>query len=207
MNTALALLEFTSLATGMQAVDQMLKQSPIAVLRCGSVHPGRYLALVGGTVASTEEAHTVGVALGCGVDKLVDEVLLPSPHPQLRAAVLGERTDPAGDAVGVCEISTSPGLLRAIDHVLKSVPVNLVEIRLADDLGGHALAIFDGLLPDVQEGLELVSSHLGSSARLLGSALMPRVDETLRHVLGTGTRFSTCENQTPLGAETLATEV
>lgn len=206
MNQAMALLEFASVATGMLAVDQMLKQSPIAVLRCGSVHPGGYLALVGGSVASTEEAHRAGSVVGCSHENLVDEVLLPNPHSQLRAAVMGERSEAKGEALGVCEISTSPGLLRAIDRVLKSVPVNLVEIRLADDLGGHALAIFDGLLPDVQEGIELVSLHLGSSARLLGSALMPRVDETLRNILQAGTSFAACENQVPQGAEILTTE-
>jgi microcompartment protein CcmL/EutN len=207
MNQAFALLEFSSVSIGMLAVDCMLKKSPVALLRCGTVHPGRYLALVGGSVASTDEAHAAGLAVGCEHTALVDEVQLPDPHPLLSAAVTGERTAPAGDAVGVCEVSTSPGLLRAIDAVLKAVPVGLVEIRLADDLGGHALAVLTGELPDVQEALALVSVHLGSTARLLGSALMPRVDETLRHVLGTGTRFSTCEIQTPLGAESLATEV
>jgi len=206
MNQALALLEYASVATGLLAVDQMLKHSPIAVLRCGSVHPGRYLALVGGTVASTEEAHTAGSVIGCANENLVDEVLLPAPHSQLYDAVMGQRTPPVADTVGVCEVSTSPSLLRAMDRVLKSVPVNLVEIRLADDLGGHALAIFDGFLPDVQEGLELVSLHLGPSARLLGSALMPRVDEALRTVLQAGTSFSSCPIQTPHGAETLTTE-
>ena len=55
MSQALALLEFGSVAVGMLAVDRMLKNSPVALLRCGTVHPGRYLALVGGSVASCEE--------------------------------------------------------------------------------------------------------------------------------------------------------
>ncbi len=203
MNQALALLEFSSVAVGMLAVDQMLKRSPVALLRCGTVHPGRYLALVGGSVASTDEAHGAGLAVGCEHAALVDEVMLPDPHPLLSAAVKSVRSAPTGEAVGVCEVSTSRGLLRAIDAVLKAVPVGLVEIRLADDLGGHALAVLDGEFPDVQEALALVSVHLGSSTRLLGSALMPRVDETLREVLAAGTRFGACANWAPAGAEVL----
>ncbi len=206
MNQALALLEYGSVAVGVLAVDRMLKKSPVALLRCGSVHPGRYLALVGGSVASTQEAHAAGAAVGCEQNALVDEVLLADPHPLLNAAVMGERVSPRGDAVGVCEVSTSPGLLRAIDAVLKAVPVGLVEIRLADDLGGHALAIFDGDLPDVQEALEMIVAKLGSSAQELGSALLPRVDETLREVLTAGTSFGACANWTPAGAEVLKTE-
>ena len=63
----------------------------VALLRCGTVHPGRYLALVGGSVASVEEAHAAGMAVGCDAGALHDEICLPDPHPQLAAAVAGAR--------------------------------------------------------------------------------------------------------------------
>jgi microcompartment protein CcmL/EutN len=203
MNQALALLEFDSVAAGVLAVDRMLKQAPIALLRCGTVHPGRYLALVGGSVASTEEAHAAGVWSAQEQRALRDQVLLSDPHPLLVEAVAGERVAPKGESVGVIEVSTSPGLLRGIDAALKAVPVNLVEIRLADDLGGRALAVFDGSLPDVQEALQVTADRLGNSAELCGSSLMPRVDETLREVLAAGTKFVSCKSLTPAGAETV----
>ncbi len=206
MNQALALLEFDSVAAGVLAVDRMLKQAPIAMLRCGSVHPGRYLILVGGSVASTEEAYEAGVRSACDQGALIDQILLPDPHPLLAGAVAGGRTPPGGEAVGVIEVSTSPGLLRGVDAALKAVPVSLVEIRLADDLGGRALAIFDGLFPDVQEALEMAGSRLGECASLCGSSLMPRVDETLRDVLAVGTSFAACKSLTPAGAEILGVE-
>ncbi len=203
MNQALALLEFDSVAAGVLAVDRMLKQAPIALLRCGTVHPGRYLALVGGSVASTAEAHDAGVVSGRGQGALVDEILLADPHPFLAGALAGARTAPAGEALGVIEVSTSPAMLRGIDAALKSVPVALVEIRLADDLGGRALAVFDGLLPDVQEALRTTADRLGECATVCGSSLLPRLDDTLRDVLAVGTRFGSCESLTPAGAETL----
>jgi microcompartment protein CcmL/EutN len=61
---ALALLEFETIAAGVLASDIMVKRSPIALLRCGTIHPGRFLILVGGSVASTEEAFSAGVQLG-----------------------------------------------------------------------------------------------------------------------------------------------
>ncbi|MEN8008319.1 MAG: BMC domain-containing protein [Candidatus Krumholzibacteriota bacterium] len=203
MNQALALLEFDSVAAGVLAVDRMLKQAPIALLRCGSVHPGRYLALVGGSVASTEEAHAAGIRSAGDLNALTDQILLPDPHPLLAAAVTGERAAPQGEAVGVVEVSTSPGLLRAVDAVLKAVPVDLVEIRLADDLGGRALAVIDGRLPDVQEALERFGGHLGENTVLCGSSLLPRLDETLRGVLAEGTLFNACATRVPVGAEIL----
>jgi len=202
MNHALALLEYSGVAVGVAAVDLMLKQSPVALLRCGSVHPGRYLALVGGSVASTEEAYVAGTAAG-GV---VDKVFLAAPHPALRAAVEGARLAPAGDAVGLCETSTAPGLLRAVDAVLKAVPVGLVEVRLADDLGGRSLVIFAGHLSEVQEALQVMAVGVGPVAEVLASALLPRLEETLRDVLTAGTEFKNCANWTPAGAEVLTDE-
>lgn len=203
MNQAMALIEFDGVAAGVLAADRMLKQAPIALLKCGSVHPGRYLVLVGGSVASTEEAHRMGVAVAREHHALGDEIFLPDPHPMLAAAVAGERVAPEGESVGVVEVSTSPGLLRGLDAALKSVPVDLVEVRLADDLGGRALAVFDGLLPDVQEALRVVADRLGGKATLCGSSLLPRLDETMRDVLAAGTRFAACQNLTPEGAETV----
>lgn len=203
MNHALALIEFEGVAAGVLAVDRMLKRSPVALLRCGSVHPGRFLALVGGSVASTEEAHAAGVGIGCDEGALTDEVLLPDPHPALSAAVGGARRAPGAEAVGVLEISSSPGLLRVVDAVLKAVPVDLVEIRLADDLGGRALAILDGTLADVEQALEMAPEILRDRARVLGSSLLPRLDETLRGVLAAGSSFGSCAAVEPTGAEKL----
>ena len=203
MTQALALIEFDSIAAGVLAVDRMLKQAPIALLKCGSVHPGRYLALVGGSVASTEEAHGMGVAVAREKDALCDEIFLPDPHPLLIAAVGGIRTAPQGESVGVVEVSGSPGLLRGVDAALKALPVDRVEIRLADDLGGRALAVFDGQLPDVQEALAVTADRLGGRAALCGSSLLPRLDDTLREVLAAGTTFAACATLTPEGAETV----
>lgn len=204
MATSLALLEFSSVAAGVLAVDRMLKRSPVALLRCGTVHPGRYLILVGGTVAAAEEAHAEGRAAGAAA--LLDDVCLADPHPALAAAVAGARVSPTGEAVGVLELTTSPAMLRALDAALKAVPVALVEVRLADDLGGRALAVLDGDLADVEQALELAAERAGSPAAVLGRSLMARVDDTLRRALGEGTRFAACPAFEPAGAERLEEE-
>lgn len=201
MRQALALLEFGGAPAGILAVDRMLKKSPVALLKCGTVHPGRYLALVGGTVAATEEAHATGVASGCDCTLLVDDVCLADPHPQLAAAIDGARRPCAGDAACILELGTSPGLLRALDAILKAVPVTLVEMRLADDLGGRALAVLGGDLPDVQAALEMAHTAKGAACEWLGGTLLPRLDETLRDVINGGTSFRTCAAVEPAGAE------
>jgi len=48
MEPAVGLLEFSSIARGIEAGDAMVKSAPLEVIRAGTVHPGKYLVLVGG---------------------------------------------------------------------------------------------------------------------------------------------------------------
>jgi len=160
----MALLEFKTIASGVMASDIMVKRSPIALLRCGTIHPGRFLILIGGSVASTEEAYTAGVQLGESEHCLNGSVFLGDVHPSLHDAVLGTRQELAGDALAVVETRSSPALLAAIDAAIKSTPVKLSEIRLGDDLGGHALALLSGDLSDVEIALE---HWLGARPRVI----------------------------------------
>ena len=196
---AMALLEFDTIATGVLASDLMVKKSPIALLRCGTIHPGRFLILIGGSVASTQEAYTAGMQLGESERSLSGSVFLGDVHPFLHDAVLGARRDLAGDALAVVETRSSPALLAAVDAAVKSTPVMLSEVRLGDDLGGHALALMSGDLSDIEIALEICSDRAGD--QLLARTLLPRLDPGLRTLLDQGTRFGPCPAFEPTGAE------
>jgi microcompartment protein CcmL/EutN len=196
---AIALLEFRTVAAGIMASDFMVKRSPIALLRCGTIHPGRFLILVGGSVASTEEAYTAGLQVGENHGGLSGHVFLGDVHPFLHDAVLGTRRDVKGDSLAVVETHSSPALLAAVDAAVKGTPVVLSEVRLGDDLGGHAVALMSGDLFDVEAALEICSDLAGD--QLLGRTLLPRLDPDLRSILDQGTRFAPCSAWEPAGAE------
>lgn len=196
---ALALLEFESVAGGILTADLMIKRAPIALLRCGTVHPGRYLVLVGGSVASTDEAYRAGVERGEADRTLRDAVLLSDVHPALHDAVLGTRRELAGDALAVLETTASPALLAAVDAAVKGTPVEIGEVRLADDLGGRAVALLAGDLTTATTALEICVERAGN--QVLTTALLPRLDADLRRVLDQGTRFAACPAFEPAGAE------
>lgn len=196
---AMALLEFNNVASGVLASDLMVKRSPIALLRCGSIHPGRFLILVGGSVASTEEAYDAGVRTGEAEGALGDRIFLGDVHPYLHDAVLGIRRELKGDALAVVETHSSPAMLAAVDAAVKSTPVMLSEVRLGDDLGGHALAFMAGDLSDAETALEICADRAGG--QLLSRTLLPRLDPDLRSVLDIGSRFGTCPGYEPAMAE------
>ena len=126
-------------------------------------------------------------------------MFLGDVHPQLHDAVLGARQPLDGDALAVIETHSSPALLAAVDAAIKSTPVQLCELRLADDLGGHALALLCGDLSDAETAMEICAERAGD--QLLAQTLLPWVDPNLRQLLSQGSRFSLCPAFEPAGAE------
>lgn len=153
MQPAIALLEVESIAVGIEAGDAMAKRAPIDVLYAGTVHPGKYLVLVGGAVADVEEALAAGseVAEGC----VLDTVFLPDVHMEVVTAMRGTRRPGEGEALGVIETRTVASLLEAADAGVKGARVRLLELRLADDLGGKAYLLFGGQVADVEAAVEI----------------------------------------------------
>ena len=153
MRPALGVLELSSIAFGIQAGDAMIKRGPVEVICAGTVHPGKYVVLVGGEVASVEEAMAAGRERSGGT--VVDEILLPDAHPRVVAAVTGARRDGGtGDALGVVETTTVAAIVGAADRGVKGAEVELREVRLADGLGGKAYCLFQGLVADVEAAVE-----------------------------------------------------
>jgi len=104
MQPALALIEFDSIAAGIEAGDAMAKKAPVARIVAGTVQPGKYLVLVAGAVADVEEALAAGLAVGASA--VLDHVYLPGVHPDVVDALAGGRQPRQVDALGVVETRT-----------------------------------------------------------------------------------------------------
>ena len=154
---ALALLEFHSIAAGIEAGDAMVKRAPVERIRAGTIQPGYYLVLVTGEVADVVEAVDAGVM--AGGDALRDRLLLPNVHPGVVAALSGARAPgddtTVADALGIVETANVAAAIRAADAGLKGAEVRLNQLRLGDGLGGKGLAIFAGVVSDVEAAVAL----------------------------------------------------
>ncbi|HKZ76178.1 MAG TPA: BMC domain-containing protein, partial [Actinomycetota bacterium] len=139
MQPAIAVLEFDSIAKGIEAGDAMIKRAPLEVIRAGTVHPGKYLVLVGGLTADVEEAMEAGRE--AGESSLVDIVFLPDVHPEVVASIGGTRREDGGEALGVIETSTVASVIHAADAGVKGARVVIRELRLADELGGKGYVL------------------------------------------------------------------
>ncbi len=185
MNPAIGLLEFDSIARGIEAGDAMAKRSPLEVIRAGTVHPGRFLVLVGGLTADVEEALDAG-RLGGGV---VDEVFLPDVHPDVVASVGGvRRVSDDGEALGVVETSTMAAVLRAADAGVKAARVAIRELRLADDIGGKGYVLFGGQVAEVETAVDAGRARAGGAS--VGSVVVAQLHGEMRENLDADPLFA-----------------
>jgi len=187
MHPAIALLEFGSIARGITGGDAMVKRAPVRVLYGGTVHPGKYLVLVGGEVGDVEEALAAGRQIGHG--DLLDEIFLPDVHPAVVEALRGARREPTSDALGIVETRTVAALLGAVDRGLKGAAVELAELRLADELGGKAYCLLSGLLADVEAAVETAVASLARPELLIATTIIPRLHDEMRANLGSAPGF------------------
>lgn len=183
MHPAILLLEFDSIAIGIAAGDAMAKRAQLATLHTGSVQPGRYLVLAGGEVGHVEEARTAGKERG--KSGLMDEIYLPEVHHEVVQAVTGTRRPEYGVALGIVETRTVAAVIGAADAGIKAADVKILQIRMADGLGGKGYVLFSGEVHNVEAAVERGVTSLGSADLLIASVVIPQLHgEMLEDLIG-----------------------
>lgn len=182
---ALALLEFNSIAIGIEAGDAMIKRAPVDQIQSGTVQPGNYLVMVVGDVAPVEEAVSAGKEVGQSA--LMDTVFLPNVHPGVVAGLNGKRELEADDALGVVETQTVASAIEAADAGLKGAEVTLWQIRLADGLGGKGIVLFAGLVADVEAAVAIAIER--AQRQLLNHVIISQLHSEMKENVATYGRF------------------
>ena len=182
---AIALLEFSSIATGIEAGDAMVKRAPVERILSGTVQPGHYLVLVAGEVAPVEEALDAGRETGSS--DLRDTVFLPNVHPAVVTALSGELQIEPADALGVVETHTVASAIHAADAGVKGAEVVILQLRLADGLGGKGLVLFTGLVADVEAAVEIGSAV--ANDQLLRQVIISQLHDEMWESVNTSGRF------------------
>lgn len=197
---ALAMIEIGDMPAGLAALDALVKEAPVTVVAAGTIQHGHYLVAFAGDVEAVALSFARASARAAGA--VVDAVLLPHAEPRILPALCdatlhfpafsheGGHPHPLGDALGVVQTATSPTLLRALDAALKGAEVELVELRVAEGLGGRALATLWGDQHDVEAAVELATAAF-SRGRAEGctTAVIANADREVARAVRHGTRF------------------
>lgn len=180
---ALGVLELSSIARGIVAIDAGLKRSPAILVMSRPLSSGKHLACFEGGVAEVEEA-MAAAKLAAG-KLLLDSLELPmadaqvwpmlgdpsaSPdrlaatsEPGRRALEVDWSADDAADSVAIVETTTVCAAIRAADAAAKIAEIAIRDVRLAVDLGGKAYFTMTGSLDSIE-----AAAAAGSEAAMAG---------------------------------------
>jgi microcompartment protein CcmL/EutN len=187
--SALAVLDFEDIPSGVWSVDAILKKAPIAFVRAGTVTSGRYLVVFGGSTASTAES--LEEALATVGKSVIDHTFLPDVHPALFDAAFGARLKSTGSLL-IIETETAASIVRAVEAALKGTPVDLIELRLSDSgLAGKGIALLSGTLHDIEAASVLAAGGIGIAGPPRGFSyrLIAAPHEVVEREIASTTRF------------------
>ncbi|MCK4760810.1 MAG: BMC domain-containing protein [Candidatus Aminicenantes bacterium] len=168
---ALGIIEYKSVARGIYSCDAMAKKAPIRILETHPICPGKYLTIICGEVADVEESLKAGIESGGKM--VVSDLFLPYVHRSVIPAIAGTTKVETFGALGVIESFSVATCVQAADIAVKATPVQLVEIRLANGLGGKAYFVMTGELADVEESLAAAKTFVKQEGMLAAAELIP----------------------------------
>lgn len=171
MSQAMGLVEFNSIARGIEAADAMVKAAQVDLIYCRSICPGKYIALISGDVAAVESAVEQGVLKGQA--SVVDEFILPNIHPSVISAISAATPVQYLRALGVIEVFSVATAIVAADAAVKAADVELIEIRLGIGIGGKSFITLTGNVAAVNASVEAGVAIASEKGLLVDKVVIP----------------------------------
>jgi microcompartment protein CcmL/EutN len=168
---AIGLVEFISIARGIEATDEMVKAADVNLLLSKTVCAGKYISLIGGDVSSIKRAIDVGVEIAG--ETLVDQFILPNVHPSVIPSITATTSIDDLRSLGVIETFSVAASIVAADTAVKAALVDLVEIRAAIGLGGKSFVILNGDVADIRTAVKRGEEKAGKDGTLVYSTVIP----------------------------------
>jgi microcompartment protein CcmL/EutN len=182
MLKSIGLVELNSVARGIQAADEMVKEANVELVIARSVCPGRYLIMVSGDTGAVKRA----VDKGCiSADEfIVDHYVLPNIHPDVFPAFSSANIIPEIKALGIIETYSSSSAVVAADKAAKAANVSIIEVRLGTGLAGKALVVLTGKVGAVEAAIDAGCRGLIDSGLLVSKVIISSPNsEIKKHIL------------------------
>jgi microcompartment protein CcmL/EutN len=178
MEQAIALVETDSIAAGIEAGDAMVKRAAVDLLEARPICPGKYMVLIRGEVSQVQNALKAG--LDAAADTFVDELLLPRVHPAVFSALAMTALPVEGEALGIIETVTAATCIVAADAAAKAAHVALLELRLADGLGGKSYVLIQGMVDEVESAVDAGVERIAKEGLLVRRVIITRLHPDMK---------------------------
>lgn len=179
MKKAIAMVEYKTVSSGMQAADIMVKTAEVEVIEATTVCPGKYMVLISGDLSAVRAS--VDAAVTHFSDMLIDKFVLGNPHESIFTALYGTTDVGSPNALGVLETFSSSAAIVAADIAAKTSLVELIELRLSRGMCGKSYLLLTGEIAAVQAAIDKAKAGAGESGMFLDSAVIPHPDPKMWH--------------------------
>ena len=177
MAIAIGMVEFSSIARGIYAADQMVKISEVEIVTAQTICPGKYIALVEGDVAAVQDSVRIGEQFA-GED-FVDSLVIPNVHHGIFPAITGATMPEHVTALGIFETFSVATMITAADQILKAAELESIEIRLGTGLGGKSFFTFTGDVAAVETGVEAGRAVAEAKGLMVDAEVIPSPSDRL----------------------------
>ncbi|MDO7787715.1 BMC domain-containing protein [Desulforamulus aquiferis] len=177
MFRSIGLVEFNSIAKGIEAADAMVKSAQVELIQSRSICPGKYIALLTGDVSAVESAVQQGVLVGEAT--VVDEFILPNVHPSVITAISATSEVEDLRALGVIEVFSVATAIVTADTAAKAADVDLIEIRLGIGIGGKSFITMTGDVAAVKAAVDAGVVIASEKGMLVEKVIIPSAHKEL----------------------------
>jgi microcompartment protein CcmL/EutN len=174
----IGVLEFNSIAAGIEAMDGMVKAAPVTIIDAKTICPGKFYIIVVGEVAEVDTSLTAGKKIGQGF--LIDELFIPNLNHQIIPAITGAVEVSEWGAIGVIESFSIVSSIVAGDLAAKEADVVIPEVRLATGMGGKSYVKIMGDVHEVEAAVKAGVSYVKANGLLCKQVIIPRPHEDIK---------------------------
>lgn len=167
---AIGLVEVKNVAKGIRVTDEMLKSAGVFLIQSGSVCPGKFVTIVGGSLSSIQAA--VDRAASVAEDALIDKFVIGRLGEKVFEAICGTANVKERKALGIVETFTAASAILAADAAVKSANVSLIEVRVARGMAGKCFVTMTGEVADVKAAVEAGAKIAAKDGVLIGTEVI-----------------------------------
>ncbi len=167
---AIGLVEVKNVSKGVRVTDEMLKSAGVFLIQSGSVCPGKFVTIVGGSLSSIQAA--VDRAANVAEDALIDKFVIGRLGEKVFEAMCGTANVKERKALGIVETFTAASAILAADAAVKAANVSLIEVRVARGMAGKCFTAMTGEVADVKAAVEAGARIAAKDGVLIGTEVI-----------------------------------
>ncbi len=177
MDSAIGLIELSSIAKGYEVADAMLKTATVKVVFNRTICPGKFMVMVAGETDAVNASVAAGLDLAA--DTVVDDLIIPNVHPEVFPAISGTRIIETTGALGILETFSVASIIEAADAAVKAADVQLLEIHLAMAIGGKGYVTLTGEVAAVTAAIDAGAARVREKGLLVEKVVIPQPSEEI----------------------------